>query len=185
MKTDNSLKTVSRKGAAELQPQASEMQYLVAPPANRKPGSLLAMLALLILALSMSLPLSADPATAVDQVFAAERSFAKTMADRNLEAFAEHLSEEAIFFAGTRPLRGKKQIVEEWSGYFSDPTPPFSWEPDQVEVLDSGTLALSTGPVRDPAGIVVARFTTIWRLEDSRIWRVVFDKDSPASPGLP
>lgn len=24
---------------------------------------------------------------------------------------------------------------------------PFSWEPAQVEVLDSGTLALSSGPV--------------------------------------
>ena len=67
--------------------------------------------------------------------------------------------------------------------YFATPEAPFSWEPDQVEVLESGTLALSTGPVRDPAGVVIARFNSIWRLEAANRWRVVFDKGSPPSPG--
>lgn len=70
-------------------------------------------MALMLPILNMSSSASSNPATAVNQVFAAERGFAKTMADRNVEAFAEYLSEDAVFFAGIKPLRGKKQIVEE------------------------------------------------------------------------
>ena len=56
---------------------------------------------------------------------------------------------------------------------------PFSWEPEQVEVLDSGTLALSTGPVYDPNGKLIATFTSIWRQEMPGKWRIVFDKGNP------
>ncbi len=119
-------------------------------------------------------------ATLQQQVFAAERAFARTMADRNVDAFAAFVADEAIFFGGgTAPLRGKAQVVSVWSAFFEGETAPFSWEPDQVEVLDSGTLALSTGLVRDPEGKVIARFNSIWRLEAPDVWRVVFDKGSP------
>ncbi len=137
----------------------------------------------LVLIFSISSPSTAAPPSAVEQVFAAERAFAKSMAERNFNSFAGFISKEAVFFAGTNPLRGKVQVTDEWSEYFKDPTAPFSWDPDQVEVLESGSLALSTGPVRDPAGNIVARFNSIWRLEAPGVWRIVFDKGSPASPG--
>ena len=105
------------------------------------------------------------------------------MADRNLGRFGEFVAEEAVFFAGTTALRGRSKVVEGWAGYFAGPDAPFSWEPDQVEVLESGGLAWSTGPVRDPTGKIVARFNSIWRLEPSGQWRVIFDKGSPPSPG--
>jgi ketosteroid isomerase-like protein len=88
-----------------------------------------------------------------------------------------------VFFDGTIVLRGKSKVMAEWAPLFAGAEAPFSWEPDQVEVLESGNLALSTGPVRDPGGKVVARFNTIWRLEGPNKWRVVFDKGSPPSPG--
>lgn len=56
--------------------------------------------------------------------------------------------------------------------------PPFSWEPDVVEVLESGTLALSSGPVLDPAGKLIGRFNSIWRREAPGVWRIVFDRGS-------
>lgn len=124
----------------------------------------------------------AVPGSAVDQVTEAERAFARSMADRDLQAFKEFLSEEAIFFAGPTPLRGKQQITDGWAPYFADEAAPFSWEPDQVEVLESGVLALSTGLVRDPAGKIIGRFNSIWRLEAPDVWRVVFDKGSPVCP---
>lgn len=130
-----------------------------------------------------SMPASTSSETARHQVWAAELAFARTMADRDLSRFSEYLAEEAVFFAGTTALRGKSEVVEGWSQYFTGPDAPFSWEPDQVEVLASGGLALSTGPVLDPAGNVIARFNSIWRLEPSGEWRVVFDKGSPPSPG--
>ena len=48
----------------------------------------------------------------------------------------------------------------------------------EVEVLDSGSLAYSTGPVRDPNGTVIGRFNSIWRRDDTGTWRVIFDKGS-------
>lgn len=125
------------------------------------------------------LPISSVPSDAKAQVFAAERAFAQTMAQRDKTRFAQFISDEAIFFNGATAHRGKAKVIEEWSKYFDTPNAPFSWEPDQVEVLDSGTLALSSGPVRDPAGKVFARFNSIWRLEAPGQWRVVFDKGSP------
>ncbi len=45
-------------------------------------------------------------------------------------------------------------------------------------VLDSGELALSTGPVYDPAGKQVATFNSIWRREPDGSWLIIFDKGS-------
>lgn len=131
------------------------------------------------------MPASAAPADSpTEQVFATERAFAKTMADRDLAAFARHLSDEAVFFSGTVPLRGKAQVVQAWAQFFDGAAAPFSWAPDQVEVLPSGTLALSTGPVWDAAGKVIARFNSVWRFDAAdSTWRIVFDKGSPPSPG--
>ena len=110
------------------------------------------------------------------KVIKAERAFAKSMADRDINSFASWISEEAIFFTAPTPLRGRKAIVEWWSRYFTSVEAPFSWDPDLVEVLSSGALALSSGPVRDPSGKVIGRFNSIWRLEELDQWRVVFDK---------
>ena len=135
--------------------------------------------------LSVPAPLPAqgsEHAALQQQVMAAERAFAKTMADRDHAAFAAHLSDEAIFFNGEDPIRGKDAVAAAWKPFYAGPDAPFSWEPDRVEVIESGALALSTGPVRDPSGKVVGRFNSIWRREPSGDWRVVFDKGSPVCP---
>ena len=128
-------------------------------------------------------PAFAASDSARDQVWAAEVAFARTMADRNAQSFAEFIADEAVFFSGTTALHGKAKVVEGWAGYFTDKEAPFSWAPDQVEVLASGTLALSTGLVRDPTGKTIARFNSIWRLDGPNRWRVVFDKGGPPTPG--
>ena len=126
---------------------------------------------------------SAAADTPRDQVWAAQLAFARSMADRNAQAFAEFIAGEAVFFAGTRALHGRAEVIEGWAGYFAAKEAPFSWAPDQVEVLASGTLALSTGLVRDPSGKAIARFNSVWRLEGPNRWQVVFDKGSPPTPG--
>jgi ketosteroid isomerase-like protein len=115
------------------------------------------------------------------QVFAAESSFAASMAQRNLLAFATFISPEAVFFGDTVALRGKPAVIEAWRPFFEGPEAPFSWKPHLVEVLPSGTLALSSGPIHDPAGKLVGTFNSIWRREPGGKWRVVFDKGGPAS----
>jgi hypothetical protein len=60
-----------------------------------------------------SAPDDARPATIPphQQVFAAERAFATSMVDRDLDAFAGFVADEAIFFGGTAPLRGEALVV--------------------------------------------------------------------------
>ncbi|MBK8167892.1 MAG: nuclear transport factor 2 family protein [bacterium] len=117
---------------------------------------------------------SLDALTA--QVRAAETAFAATMAARDHDAFGAFLAEEAVFFNARGPLRGAATVKEAWRRFFTEPAAPFSWRPETVEVLDSGTLALTAGPVFDPQGRHVADFQTIWRLEPDGKWRVVFDR---------
>lgn len=118
---------------------------------------------------------NAETAAAVKQVIAVEQAFAKTMASRDFKGFVTFLSADAIFFSGKSVKHGAAEIAAQWQPYFDGRKAPFSWAPDHVEVLASGTLALSTGPVYED-GKVVARFNSVWRLEAGNIWRIVFDK---------
>jgi len=116
--------------------------------------------------------------TAASVVEAREIDFAKTMADRDLDKFQDFISSEAVFFSGSTTRRGRDAVTKAWAQYFKDETAPFSWNPDVVEVLESGRLALTSGPVHDASGKLMGRFTSIWRKEEDGQWRVVFDKDS-------
>src|SRR5436189_279431 len=91
----------------------------------------------------------------------------------------------AVTAPGPKPLRGAQQVAEWWKRYYEGPDAPFSWQPEDVEVLDSGTLAISSGPVRDPKGALIATFTSIWRLEDTGTWRIIFDRGNEVCPPKP
>jgi ketosteroid isomerase-like protein len=112
------------------------------------------------------------------EVRSAEQAFARSMAERDLKAFASYLDPEAVFFSD-KVLRGKAAVVEGWKAFFDQPDAPFSWEPAQVEVLDSGRLAISSGPVRNPEGKQVGAFNSIWRRDREGQWKVIFDKGCP------
>lgn len=134
---------------------------------------------LAILALEASLGGAASAQSTDDptrQVRDAERAFARSMADRNFAAFSALVADDAVFFGGRGPQRGKAAVLAGWKGFFDQPQAPFSWEPETVEVLSSGTLGLSSGPVRDPNGKQTGVFNSIWRKEADGRWRVVFDK---------
>ncbi|MGJ7916633.1 YybH family protein [Massilia sp. LXY-6] len=111
------------------------------------------------------------------QVAAVERAFAATMKARDHAAFTGFLSDEAVFFSGPNGvLRGREAVAGAWRKYYDGAQAPFSWEPEEVEVVDSGTLAYSGGPVYDASGKRIGRFNSIWRLEAPGRWRVVFDR---------
>lgn len=120
----------------------------------------------------------ADIEALTSQVRAHEIAFAKTMEDRDFEAFLGFISSEAIFFNGNEALRGRDAVALAWAPFFENELAPFSWQPDVIEVLDSGTLAISSGPVTGPNGEDFGRFNSVWRREADNQWRVVFDKGS-------
>jgi ketosteroid isomerase-like protein len=128
-----------------------------------------------------------DPAALAEQVRQAERGFAKTMADRDHAAFSSYLAEDAIFL-GRRALRGKAEVAAAWKAFFDGPAAPFSWEPARVEVNESGTMGISTGPVRDETGKQTGTFSSIWHREKDGKWRIVFDNGCncvPSPPAMP
>lgn len=118
------------------------------------------------------------------QVFAAESSFAASMANRDSAEFGRYVAADAIFF-GEQRLRGRTAVIEGWKAFFDGAAPPFSWKPEVVEVLESGELALSSGPVFGADGGRVSTFNSIWRHEPDGRWRVIFDKGAPFCPPAP
>jgi ketosteroid isomerase-like protein len=141
---------------------------------SRISRSVSAIILWLFVALSQAEPTTVDELQ--QQIADTERAFARTMVDRDHAAFTDFLAEEAVFFSSETVLVGRDRVATAWKPFFDDETAPFTWEPQVVEVLKSGTLALSSGPVRDPSGKVIGIFNSIWRLEADGRWRIVFDK---------
>ena len=126
----------------------------------------------------------AGPAAAGDQtpdedLRAVEKAFAATMAGRDLEAFSSFLDDEVVFFIGPTELRGRQAVIDAWAPFFEGEAPPFSWRPEVVSVLDSGSLGLTSGPVDDPEGNRVGSFNSIWRKNKDGDWKIVFDRGCP------
>lgn len=124
-------------------------------------------------------PRAQGPNALASQVADTERAFAKTMADRNHDAFVSFLSEETVFMGEGQTLRGRQAVADAWKRLYQAPQAPFSWEPERVEVLDSGTLALTSGPVHDPQGRRIGTFNSVWRREADGAWKIIFDKGCP------
>jgi ketosteroid isomerase-like protein len=145
--------------------------------------------ALCTLARAAAVPPAAHAQNSLDalqrDVWATEVAFARSMAERDFAAFGRHLSEHAVFWSGSKVLRGKAAVLEAWKRFYDGAQAPFSWEPDEVVVIGDGTLAQSTGPVRDPSGKVVARFRSVWRREPDGRWLIVLDRGENADPPKP
>ena len=120
-----------------------------------------------------------DTAALANQLRETERAFAKTMSDHNHAGFVSYLSDETVFFGPQGAMRGKAAVAAAWKPFFDRPEAPFSWDPDTAEVLDSGTLGLTSGPVKDPQGKRVGTFNSVWRRDASGAWKIVFDKGCP------
>ena len=114
-----------------------------------------------------------------DEVRAAETAFAKSMADRNAAAFAALLADEAVFFGGKGVNRGKAAVIADWKRFFDGAAAPFSWAPAEVEVLPSGSLGFTSGPVFDPKGTRIGTFNSVWQRQSDGSWKIVFDKGCP------
>lgn len=102
-----------------------------------------------------------------EEVRRTEIAFARTMADRDFAAFQRLIADDVVWLGSTL-MRGKQQVAEGWKRFYEEKDAPFSWEPEQVEVNNSGTLGVSTWPVRDPEGRRIGTYNSIWRRERDR-----------------
>ena len=148
-----------------------------------------------LLALS-SLPLAgavlgadADPApqahmTAAEcEVWARELSFAKSVADHDAVAFAEHVEQDAAFAAESpQPLRGRNEVTRQWGGIINGKTLLLSWYPTRTTIGGVADIASSSGPAlfEDTRPGAKQRyrlgaFHSVWHRGPDGTWRVLFD----------
>jgi ketosteroid isomerase-like protein len=133
---------------------------------------------------SASLPATLGNAELTEQVRQTESAFAKTMADRDHAAFRSFLADETVFM-GRNTLRGKAAVAADWKRFYDGPRAPFSWKPERVEVLDSSTLGMTSGPVYDENGQRIGTFNSVWRRDKDGRWRIVFDIGCPPCGAAP
>ena len=126
-----------------------------------------------------------DTASARASLDAAERAFARSVAERDRAAFESFLAPDAVFVAGS-VRRGREAIVEGWAAFFDETGPELTWEPETVEVRARGDLGLTRGPytlsAAAPDGSPIDRtgtFTSVWQAMPDGSWQVVFDAGCP------
>ena len=157
-------------------PERGPWRATAGPPLSRRRWLLLA-----LLAGPCTVNAAPDLEALARQVSDAERAFARSMAERDHAAFTALLSEQARFFSGRQVLRGKAAVLAHWERFFQGPAAPFSWRPEIIEVLASGELAYSEGPVSLPDGRVVGRYFSTCRRGPDGGWQVVIDPAIPTT----
>lgn len=96
---------------------------------------------LLLLALFAG-SLQAAPAETLHQaecaVWQRELSFARSVADHDAAAFAEHLHPQAVFGVSGKPTRGREAITREWAGLIDGSALILRWYPTVVTLGGDG-----------------------------------------------
>lgn len=136
-----------------------------------------------VVAQAAAAPSVAARAAAQCQVWARELSFARSVADHDAAAFAEHVHADAVFGPSRpQPARGRDAVVSQWAALIDGNGVRLAWYPAQVVVAGTGDHAWSTGPAlyEDPSPTAKQRFrlgqfSSVWRRDADGVWRVLFD----------
>ena len=123
-------------------------------------------------------------------VWARELSFARSVAEHDAAAFADHLHPEAAFGSSRpAPMRGRATIAEGWAGIVKGDGVALHWYPTRVTIAGEGDIAWSSGPsvfeTLDPAAehrYMLGGFHSVWHRGDDGTWRVLFDDGIPSRP---
>jgi len=123
----------------------------------------------------------ADDAEAIAAVRCTELAFSLSVENKDRNAFSMLIDNDARFI-GNSVLRGRDDIVEAWSVFFSVDGPELVWQPQFIEVLGSGDLAFSRGTYRsrsrDENGVLLEEwgtFNSVWRRNGAGKWHIIFD----------
>jgi ketosteroid isomerase-like protein len=124
------------------------------------------------------------------EVWMREMSFARSVAEHDATAFAEHLDEQAAFAASRRePQRGRAVISREWTDVVSGKGLRLEWYPTRVTIAGRPDIAWSSGPSLfedlTPGATQrfhIGAFRSVWARGADGVWRVLFDDGVPARP---
>ncbi len=116
------------------------------------------------------------------EIFETEKAFAALAKEKGLKiAFSTFAADDTVLSRENKLIKGKKEI----EAYFEKVTlrdVQLSWEPEHIEVAESGDLGYTYGPYSfewtDDAGKAqkaTGIFHTVWRKEADGEWRYVWD----------
>lgn len=135
-----------------------------------------------LLALVPALIAAAAPASAADEVRAADVALDRAVAASDGAAFAARLEDDAIFAGGSRLARGRDAVVAAWKPLLAPGGPRLRWAPARAGVAASGDLAFTTGrwtsEAKDAGGKPErgeGAYVTVWRRAAGGTWRALLD----------
>jgi ketosteroid isomerase-like protein len=116
-------------------------------------------------------------------VWKRELSYSQSVDNKNIQAFADHIHQGAVFNAGSPyPVRGREAIVQDWAQLLKGDQISIKWRPGRVTIGGDSTIAISRGPMvleNKTKGAKprykVGTFNTIWVKGSDGVWRVQFD----------
>ena len=161
--------------------ESNALQKLFAIADQNPAGQHLPMKRLPLISVCLLLLVLASPASAADraeEVRATEIAFAKAFADRDAKKFFSYLADDAQFLGRQKTMRGKQEVIANWSEFFKPAVAPFRWQPDRVVTNAAGDLGFSSGPVFDEPGAQIGTFTSTWVRQPDGLWKILFDGGS-------
>ena len=131
---------------------------------------------------------SAKARHGVEEVLAADRSFAQFAADHGCqEAFSTYAAGDATLLPqGAQPVRGREAIR---AAMADEPGAALRWTPVGGDISASGDLGYTWGTYEysapDAAGKTVVRhgkYATVWKRQTDGAWKFVLDLGNPSPP---
>jgi ketosteroid isomerase-like protein len=125
-----------------------------------------------------------------DAVLQADRDFARAVAERGVEAWVSHFSDDGVMLEAAGEVRGHAAIHELMAPAFESPGFAMTWTPAFAAVSQGGDLAYTYGTYETTApdaegalGTTHGRYVTIWRKQTDGTWKVVFDMGNTEPEG--
>ena len=133
--------------------------------------------------LGCSEPRNASDASASDAVKAADASFQKAVAAKDLNQIVSFYADDAVLMPAAKPvLHGKAAITNEWKELLAIPAFQNSSKLAQVEVSASNDLAFTRGSyetrLTGEDGKLVTepgKWLSVWRKQPDGSWRVAIE----------
>ena len=124
-----------------------------------------------------------------DSLMELSREWSRAAEGRDIEKLLSYWDENALIISAGEPeIRGKAGIREMLEGSFMDSTFSIKWEPESVEISESGDMGYllekSTISFQDSLGNSHSqnfRSVTIWKKQPDGSWKNVVDIMSPSN----
>ncbi len=146
----------------------------------------------LLMAVALAACSRAGPTATVEDLFEADRAFARASAEQGVEGWVSYFAPDGVQFRQAEPVIGHDAIRAFMGPAFQDPNFSLTWEPMSGEVAASGDLGYTRGRFESrgslPDGTVATgsgSYVTIWRRMEDGTWKVAVDIGNPDQPVVP